>query len=290
MPELLQIGSFMIQSKLLIAFTAGISAYYAMLWKLKQSEVLRLSPRFLEILMNGAWIVILIWKFGPLLTHPSLVVEHPLMILLINGGREDLLIGLLAASIYLIYRIYRESMSYRSAGDLLSYGAIVFVTILMTPFWEYGRATDVPWGITVQTGGEAYHPVNVYMLLAGLIVLGRLLMPKPPIGSGRHLKAFLITFGILLFGISLTLPPAEGWVLSPLQLVSLVMAGVGYVLPPLRIIAAKGDDEDMEPNGTQDSMAQKRQQKENQNQTQNHGKDKNFFVDKHLDGPNRPST
>lgn len=284
MPDFFQLGPFVLNTKLVAAFASGVLAFYGMKWILSLQK-----PPFFSVLpdlfLNSSWIVILIWKFGPLLEHPDLVWSSPHMILFLSGGTMYLCLGSILAILYLLWSLKRHRISIVYAADVAVYGIILFVTFYHIWVWKYGNQTNLPWGITVNHSEIQYHPLHWYTVFSGLIILSMLWRKRTKLGSGEPLRWFLLLYGasLMIIGFADHSDTAT-FLFSGTQWLAVIGMMTGYALPFLRILCKKGDEL---MTNAQDSMAQQKQERENQKKKD--GNENYRSDDRKLDGPNRPS-
>ncbi|MBW7476836.1 hypothetical protein K0T92_19145 [Paenibacillus oenotherae] len=123
MPELISIGTFRLDGGLLAAFLSVIAGLTALgLWT-KRSPDTRNGP-WLDLLTNAAVITVIGWKIGFLLHDPALLWERPSSLIIVRGSLSDLLLGLLAAALYMTWTVKRKRISWLRLLDVIPYAAL----------------------------------------------------------------------------------------------------------------------------------------------------------------------
>lgn len=137
MPELVSVGSLRLDGGLLAAFLSVIAGLTALGIWIKRSRETREGP-WLDLLTNGSIIAIAGWKLGFLLHDPSMLWERPGSILIVRGSFSDLLVGIIAAALYLAWALRRKRLSLLKFFDALPYailpGLIVWNAITAFPY------------------------------------------------------------------------------------------------------------------------------------------------------------
>lgn len=98
------IGRFNVPAILLVGFMAYFVVSIFSLIFIKDKEE---RKGILNIISNSLVIGVLTWKLSPLLTSFSEVIKAPISIVYLNGGTVGVLLGLLAAIIFLAVKYYR---------------------------------------------------------------------------------------------------------------------------------------------------------------------------------------
>lgn len=299
MPDVLQLGPLQLQGKLvamLLACALGI-------WLIRRAA--RLSREQKEqvqgdsleaksiddIVFNGGIIVLLTWKFGVIISQPSLLWTSPLKLLMVTGSSTEIAWGALLAGVYMYYQLRKHRIPLYYFLDLCVVGVTASIFLYCALIPAYGMPTKLPWGVSVHGAVSRYHPYLAYaaLLLAPYLVwqvvfavrrvnFGRGLVWKYSLiygGAAGMLASFFAATRPVLFYLSL-------W-----QLIFLFMLVVGMLLPALAHNTGRRELSAMSQN---DSKTQIQQEQQNQEREKNTSSGKEGFVDKKLDGPNRPST
>lgn len=127
----------------------------------------RLSDNLLTLIMIG----IVLFKFWPIFTSPSLIWTRGWSVIYFSGGRYYqfglalLIIG------WFIWYFRKYSLSLHKAGQMLVRGFIPALIVWYILIREYGVMSDLLIGYDYQ--GQLYHPINLYMgaFLIGMAVL-----------------------------------------------------------------------------------------------------------------------
>ncbi|GIP33218.1 prolipoprotein diacylglyceryl transferase family protein [Paenibacillus sp. J2TS4] len=197
MPEVLQAGSFMIRTSWLVLALAAIAGY--MLIRLKLKNAADQERQLPDLAANGMLIVILTWKFSPILFNPSILWTNPVSLLFINGSGRGIALGLALALVYLELKSRKQRLSRWYLLDLLSYWAGCIALIYFLFIWQYGTATSLPWGISISDPAFKYHPVNFYIVILLLPVYLWMWKQDHLLGTGKLFSNFAVFFGIALF-------------------------------------------------------------------------------------------
>jgi hypothetical protein len=200
LPDILQLGPFMIRMDWLILAISGIVGLMLMQWKLKHAN---LADRLvLDPLINAVIIIIIIWKMSPILLSPTLLQSNPMLWLTMPGVTVGWWLGLVAAGIYLYVNWIKKGASWRLVGDLLMIGIVSAGLTFSLFVWQYGSPTSLPWGISIQNPEFKYHPVNVYRFLVSFPMMLWLLRNGQLLGSGKWLSITLTYYGMGLMVVS----------------------------------------------------------------------------------------
>jgi prolipoprotein diacylglyceryltransferase len=228
--EIISIGPFIIPARWLWWALGGMTGYAVMKHRLKKSGYA--DRPVMDMLLNGLLLAALLWKFSPLLFNPSLLWENPQGVLFMSGGTGASWLAAAAGTAYIAYQCWKLKEAPWLLPDLLAYGILSMVTVLGLLSWEYGAATALPWGISIEDPAFKYHPVNLYKVMVALPLLLWLLRRKPgELGSGYIFGDFLAFFGTGFLLVSLFKTPAV-WLfgISLEQFFYLFLIGLGSFL------------------------------------------------------------
>lgn len=228
MPEILQIGPFMVRMDWLILAVAGCSGYAAMQWRWKRSNAGDIPV--LEPLWNALFIVFLIWKLSPLFLSPSLLREPPLYWITVPGTSAGWWIGIAIAALYVYLNLKKRGASWSFFGDLLAFGCVISVFVYNLLGWQHGTPTTLPWGISIENPEYKYHPVNIYRLLITLPMLVWFWRYDRLLGTGQWLSNSLTYYGMGLMVVSFFSGKTEvlfGLSSDQVGLILLMLFGVG---------------------------------------------------------------
>ncbi|MFD0696836.1 hypothetical protein ACFQZT_22475 [Paenibacillus sp. GCM10027628] len=292
MPDVLRLGPLQLQGQLLTLLLACIVGYWLtrrLVRKLKSDR--GVAYPIDDVVFNGGVIILLFWKFGVILTQPSLLWKQPGKLLLVSGSSAELLTGLLVALIYALFQLRKHQIPIFLLLDVLACGLTGAVLLYASLVQEYGSPTSLPWGIGAQGTTGRFHPYYQYfaLLLVPLWIwqLKRSSVHAP--GSGKLLKYTSLYVGgagmlASFFAQSVPTPIYLSWA----QLLFLTMLIIGMLLPRLAHNTNRRELSYMSQNDSKEQIKQDQQNKERQKSSPASGKE--GFVDKKLDGPNRPST
>lgn len=229
MPEILQFGPFMIKMDWLLMGASGMVGYFV-LQKLIKNSTFGDRP-ILDKLFNSFIIVFFVWKFSPLLFSPSILWNSPYRLITMVGSSIGLWIGVMVAVVYMIISIRRLKVPALFVVDLLAIGIVTSFLVYSLIGWQYGSATSLPWGISIESPQFKYHPINVYMLFITVPMLIYLWRQRSKVGSGNIVVLFLTYFGAGLMLVSLFKPKVIFLLgLSGQQIVYLLMMAAGFII------------------------------------------------------------
>lgn len=229
MPEILQFGPFMIKMDWLLMGASGMVGYFV-LQKLIKNSTFGDRP-ILDKLFNSFIIVFFVWKFSPLLFSPSILWNSPYRLITMVGSSIGLWIGVMVAVVYMIISIRRLKVPALFVVDLLAIGIVTSFLVYSLIGWQYGSATSLPWGISIESPQFKYHPINVYMLFITVPMFIDLWRQRSKVGSGNIVVLFLTYFGAGLMLVSLFKPKVIFLLgLSGQQIVYLLMMAAGFII------------------------------------------------------------
>ncbi|KRE47271.1 prolipoprotein diacylglyceryl transferase family protein [Paenibacillus sp. Soil724D2] len=295
MPDVLQIGPFQLQGRLLallLACALGLWLIRRVTQRLLKDTEIVIAKPIEDLVFNGAIIVLLTWKLGVIVTQPSLLWNNPLKLLMVSGSGTEIALGVLIACIYMYYQIRKNRIPLFLVLDVITIGitAAVFLFCALIP--AYGLATEVPWGIGVGGTVSRFHPYHAYisLLLMPLLIWQHVIeLRKKTLGQGVLFKYSLLyggTAGMLTSFFAAAKPTLL--YLSLAQLLFLFMLILGMLLPVLTHNTSRRELSAMSQNDSKTQIQQEQQNQEREKSATPAGKE--GFVDKKLDGPNRPST
>jgi prolipoprotein diacylglyceryltransferase len=291
MPDVLQIGPLQLQGRLLALLLACVVGLWLIRRQVRQSQD-EIKLPIDDIIFNAAIIVVLTWKFGIVLTQPSILWTQPTKLLMISGSNTEMMFGLLFALIYGFFQLRKRRIPLILFLDVLASGLTVsfFLYIALIP--EYGLPTTLPWGIGVEGTVSRFHPYHMYLalLLVPFLIWQQFIQPRAKtLGSGKLLKYSMLYVGAAGMLASFFADPGRAVVyLSWHQLIFLFMLVIGMLLRPMVHNTSRRELSQMSQNDSKTQIEQEKQNKEHQKFSSTSGKE--GFVDKKLDGPNRPST
>lgn len=272
MPEIVQLGPFMIRGQILILVLSCAVGIIHMIVKMR--SISEHKQPFADLLLNAILIVFFCWKLGPLFYDPSLLWTDPLKLLMLPGTTDIAVLGGVVAVVYVSYQLNKKEISWLTWLDAFAYFASGFMLM-------YGLFT-----------------LRIEIALAGAVGAVSLWIRRYRFGEGKALRTAFILMGISGLAGSLFVPQSILAVyLSGQQLLYIVMALFGVSIAATSEVTGNGINEgqmvntnsqkeleDMQTTPNKDSIEQRVQEKENRSQPDRKG------IDKKLDGPNRPST
>lgn len=244
MPDVLVVGSLMLQTSYILYIVSLLPAWLVIRFKLKQAGLLDTdsphpvpSGKWADMLLNAVILWVIVWKFGGLVFYPSMLWNNPWGILHLVGSWRESLLATAISLTYLYWVTRKHGLAARYMLDLLPYGIVVVVAIRFLFLPEYGRPTNLFWGIHYVSSELRYHPVHVYYAVLSLVVL--LWIWNKKIGTCQVFRDFLLLYGCGLFLISFVKVGGSEWFgFGIMQFGSLCMIAVGLYI----LMHKKGDD------------------------------------------------
>lgn len=221
----------MIRVDWLVLAVSGFAGFIAMQWMCKRTVIQ--GRLILDQFSSALLWIFMIWKLSPLISTPSLIINHPFLWLTMPGTLMGWWIGLIVGSFYLYRAWYRLGVSWWFIGDLFTFGGVITYITYSVIAWQYGGLTHLPWGISINNPEFNYHPINVYRLIILLPMLIWIWKHAGQIGSGKWLTTAL-KFPIMGLMIVSFFDSQPKWLLllSSEQMVylSLMLLGIGLSL------------------------------------------------------------
>lgn len=193
MPEVMNLGPFLIQVSWLLIAAGALMGYQIMKQLLKRTDYN--SEKVLDIVVSSLLITALVWKLGPILTNPSLVWNNPSSLLFVTGSTKHMLVGAVIAGGYIYYKMKKANVPLSVLLDVLPYGWLAVLLIYNLFTWQFGFRTTMPWGISIASPEMKYHPVNYYT--AGMLILIYIGLWRKAfrIGERQIFRYFLMLYG-----------------------------------------------------------------------------------------------
>jgi phosphatidylglycerol:prolipoprotein diacylglycerol transferase len=160
-----------------------------------------------------------------LVLHPALVIEHPVMLLDLNGPTVSFggyLLGTLAFVLFLHARNASILPFLDVAASCLGLGPMIARWACFLNGDDYGTVTTIPWGVAYPPGSYPFvdhvnrglinlmadnslpvHPVQIYLSLKGLLlfVICSWLWKKRAFPPGVLFGVFWLLYALLRFGL-----------------------------------------------------------------------------------------
>lgn len=311
MPEVIMIGSAIIQTKLPVLIVSFIVAYYVVKWKLVRLQIPEpVRNQLLDKCINATIIGLIVWKFTPVIKEPSLLWTNLRGVLVYTGGTLGLTLGVILGLLYILITLWRAGILTPLLFDVLAYGLLITWLVYRGVFWEYGTLTDVPWGISLNDPQLKYHPVNLYAALTALVIAVILWFShRKRWGTSTIARDALAGLGLGWLAVSFFqrtkvehLLTAEQWIWVSFIIAGLAMPLLGRLMfrigsagEPSSLIQTtpiehtKDGKEMMEVvKETSRNMSPEQRKQTRENQDKREFKPEQM-VDKKLDGPNRPA-
>lgn len=288
--DIWSIGPFQLNAEVVITLISA-AAGFAVIKIIHRKSAWNHVP-VTDVIFNGLVLVFLFWKFGHVLSDPSLLWENPSLVLLATGTSKDLILGTLVALLYLSTQAGKTSLSGAAWLDLLAYGLTAGGSLYFILHQDPSFVFAWPW----ENGPTALsQPLSLYMGI-WLALLGLRFILLPPKKRGEAFSLLLIWFGLGGLAVSLCSPHIVWqWGLSRGQFVYIFSTIIGMMLGWLFFRMERSGLEHTTSRKEMSDMRDKNNSKEQdlQEQENNRSRQKNDHtggVDKKLNGPNRPST
>lgn len=156
----LTIGPFLVQTSWLALLAGGLVGWSLYRWVYARS--VGVPPRVVGDLLTSTLLAYLVaWKLSPVLFDPN-VLRAPAALLILSGGDRGVWVGGIAAALVAWRQCRKHRLSLvaaLTAALSLALPALTLYSLLLT---RYGAPTTLPWGISVDGGERAYHPVHLY--------------------------------------------------------------------------------------------------------------------------------
>jgi prolipoprotein diacylglyceryltransferase len=227
MPEVLNIGPFLVKWEWLVIAIAIFIGYKVMLFKLRQE--VNSANKIGDIYFNAVLIVVMSWKFTPALLNPSILFDNWLNLLYVTGTTKHILIGIGGAIIFLIFQSTKYKISIWVIIDAFPFGFLPLMIIFHAFVLEYGLQTDIIWGISAESQDFNYHPVNFYKLILSLLLFVWIWRSKFKVGTGLSFSYFVVLYGLMSIIVSFfqsQLIAFGGLSIAQLQSIIVVLIGL----------------------------------------------------------------
>lgn len=200
MTEVVKIGPFLIQYKLMIIVLGGIAGFLFLNFFLKYKKDIFRS-QLLDIFTGIATLLLFTWKFGSVLLDPKMLFTNPTLVLLSNGTQTTLFMGIAASIFYLLFKAKQQDILIERILNRMLFGVLPLLLIYQSFIPRYGYPTNLPWGISISSNSIKYHPINLYFaLVIGVLLIVMLIMETKKIdGNLYKLSAFVLGITSLLF-------------------------------------------------------------------------------------------
>lgn len=195
MNQVVNMGPFMIQYRWIVD-VIGIVAGYILLKILIKKVGKPEHKRIIDMLFNVILIPIAVWKFGPAVFHPMIVIKQPFSILYFSGNNLYFLVGCILSALYVWWRSRKDHIGLFVILDYFVLATVVFELISNLLMWKYGLPTTMPWGISIDSPDFKYHPINIYNLIIIFVIIFRVWLAKQEIGKGTYLSEVIFIFGV----------------------------------------------------------------------------------------------
>ncbi|PKF89070.1 hypothetical protein CW306_06985 [Bacillus sp. BA3] len=229
MDDVINVGPFLLQYKLLIIIVSGIVGYLIIDFRFRYLKN-PFRKQVTDIFSGAAFLLLFTWKFGPVLFHPTEVFQNPSLILYTNGNDKSFILGGILTILYLYIKSRKMMIALMELFDQLLIGILssLFLYNLFNPI--YGYSTNLPWGVSMADSSIKYHPINLYFAIVIGIFLFIAFKTDLKKSHGELSRKMAIILGVCGMFFSF-LSPQEiiSLQLSLLQWISILLIIVGIV-------------------------------------------------------------
>jgi hypothetical protein len=202
MEDMIQIGRVAVNAHIFAAIVAyGVS--FAIISMIVRKLHITNEATLKDVYVNAGLWFFFTWKFGAVITEPSLIWKDPMKLIVISGSVTEVIFGLVAACAYIAITLFRQRIALKLFLDIWAVGITTFTLTYVLLIRSYGKPTDLPWGISFEGVQTDYHPVHAYMLILLIPVCIRLLLILRHMGTGILWREFLILYGLAGLLVSL---------------------------------------------------------------------------------------
>ncbi|MGE6596858.1 prolipoprotein diacylglyceryl transferase family protein [Bacillus cereus] len=159
--------------------------------------------KMMDAVTNGFLIIVLAWKFAPVILNPVWAIGAPLQALLAVGSMQHIIAGCVIASVYIVWKSKKEQFSLCILLDALPIGLSMSIIFYFLFNHKIGVQTTLPWGVKIYESKFLYHPIFVYEIILALCIMGLLWVKNERLGNGKNISVFLIIEGVAHIIISL---------------------------------------------------------------------------------------
>ncbi|MFF2498420.1 prolipoprotein diacylglyceryl transferase family protein [Peribacillus sp. NPDC058075] len=229
MDDVINVGPFLLQYKLLIIIISGIAGYLIIDFRFRYIKN-PFRKQVTDIFSGAALLLLFAWKFGPVLFQPTEVFQNPSLILYTNGNDKSFILGGILTILYLYIKARKMMIALMELFDHLLIGILssLFLYNLFNPI--YGYSTNLPWGVSMADSSIKYHPIHLYFAIVFGIFLFIALKTGLKKSHGELSRKMAIILGVCGMFFSF-LYPQELIVLqlSLLQWISILLIIVGII-------------------------------------------------------------
>ncbi|USK67264.1 prolipoprotein diacylglyceryl transferase family protein [Peribacillus frigoritolerans] len=229
MDDVINVGPFLLQYKLLIIIISGIVGYLIIDFRFRYLKN-PFRKQVTDIFSGAAFLLLFTWKFGPVLFHPTEVFQNPSLILYTNGNDKSFILGGILTILYLYIKSRKMMIALMELFDHLLIGILssLFLYNLFNPI--YGYSTNLPWGVSMADSSIKYHPIHLYFAIVFGIFLFIAFKTDLKKSHGELSRKMAIILGVCGMFFSF-LSPQEiiSLQLSLLQWISILLIIVGII-------------------------------------------------------------
>lgn len=135
MENYISIGSFPVKIVWLAILGSALIAYGILNVKLRKEPD---KKQLLDVLSNAIVICWFVWKISYVLFHPVLTFKHPFNLLYFNGGETGIVLGIIAAVLYLLRAAGKRELD----RNRIFYSGILGLTIFFAVYYSAHFASE----------------------------------------------------------------------------------------------------------------------------------------------------
>ncbi|ARF67959.1 hypothetical protein B7C51_09160 [Paenibacillus larvae subsp. pulvifaciens] len=144
--DIWSIGPFQLKAELIISLISAAAGLAAI--KIVHRKSGWHSAPVTDLVFNGLVIIFLFWKFGHVLSDPSLLWENSSLVVLASGTGKDIILGTLVAILYISAQAGKTSLDGATWLDFLAYGltaggACILFCIRSLPSFLHGHGKRI---------------------------------------------------------------------------------------------------------------------------------------------------
>lgn len=187
--------------------------------------------RWSEVFFEAALLFLILLKLSPVLWNPRVLIDHPITLLYGFGSSGGVAFAAVLSGLYLVWRTRRDGVAWYLLLDGIALAALIVGLGYSLLFQQLGEITSLPWGMGVEGGKYAYHPINLYRGLWLALTFG--LWWRFARGGGDPGNTFtwvMIAGGLGMLFISYFdyYPVSPSWGLHTSQWMYALLAGIGW--------------------------------------------------------------
>ncbi|BAD76366.1 hypothetical protein GK2081 [Geobacillus kaustophilus HTA426] len=185
MNDVIDVGPLLIRTSWLIWLVAGAGGY--LFWRVVWTGSSEQRRCIQQLLIDGVFVYLVVWKISPVLMDPSLLWHNPLGVLYLPGGDRGVMLGAVTAAAVTIFRTYRQNIPMH----LLVNSTIVVYLGAHFVYYLFER----PYGPPLVHFLFALHPIHLYQLFLAAVVMLWTIWQRNPLERAEYTYLFLTIWG-----------------------------------------------------------------------------------------------